>query len=287
MKKIISLLLILFCSNVANSGVSVMRTLLFEIGGKGLTKPSYILGTVHIICEDQFFFTNSYTKALKDCEQVCLEIDMDDPDFTMKSLKLMILPENKKLKDFFKEKEYIKLKKYMQEQQTLDIEMFATFKPLLLLSMLLERNYICEKTTSYEKKIIGMALEQKKEVVGLETVESQVAIFDNLPDSTVSSIIMEYVNDPEEQKKQTNQLIEAYLRKDLGALEKMIREEPDMKKNIDAFLYNRNKNWIEKMETLSKQKSTFYAVGAGHLGGEQGVLALLQKKGYTITPIHL
>jgi uncharacterized protein YbaP (TraB family) len=52
------------------------------------------------------------------------------------------------------------------------------------------------------------------------------------------------------------------------------------------LLYDRNKRWADQFEVISKQKSTLYAVGAGHLGGEQGVINLLKQKGYTVRAIE-
>jgi len=61
-----------------------------------------------------------------------------------------------------------------------------------------------------------------------------------------------------------------------------LKEDPEFKK---AILDNRNNNWISKIGELSKDQKVFYGVGAGHLGGDQGVISLLRIAGYTVTPI--
>ena len=50
----------------------------------------------------------------------------------------------------------------------------------------------------------------------------------------------------------------------------------------ETLIYARNDNWMKQMPEIMKQKSTLFAVGAGHLPGERGVLALLRKAGYTV-----
>jgi uncharacterized protein YbaP (TraB family) len=51
------------------------------------------------------------------------------------------------------------------------------------------------------------------------------------------------------------------------------------------LLYNRNRNWVQKLKTIMSEKSVTIAVGAGHLAGEKGVIKLLRKEGYTVKPV--
>ena len=55
---------------------------------------------------------------------------------------------------------------------------------------------------------------------------------------------------------------------------------------MELLLDERNKKWIPKIETMAKDQSVFFGVGAGHLGGEDGVLNLLKQAGYRLTPIY-
>jgi uncharacterized protein YbaP (TraB family) len=54
---------------------------------------------------------------------------------------------------------------------------------------------------------------------------------------------------------------------------------------MNVLLDNRNQNWIPKIEKVAKEKPTLFAVGAAHLPGENGVIALLRKKGYTVEAV--
>jgi len=65
-------------------------------------------------------------------------------------------------------------------------------------------------------------------------------------------------------------------------MEEYLAEDPELQK---ALLDNRNKDWVEKIPEFSKKQKVFYAVGAGHLGGENGLINLLLKEGYTVTPV--
>jgi uncharacterized protein YbaP (TraB family) len=87
-----------------------------------------------------------------------------------------------------------------------------------------------------------------------------------------SNITYEYLN-----------LLSAYTKQDLNALIEM--EEMTDTIFLQKFLEQRNKNWIHRLIELFNEKSTFVAVGAAHLAGENGVLQLLRNQGYTVTSV--
>jgi uncharacterized protein len=82
-------------------------------------------------------------------------------------------------------------------------------------------------------------------------------------------------------------MAEAYKKRDLEILLKSIDAEKGMMADFEnEMLYKRNLAWIPEIKKLITEKSTFIAVGAGHLGGENGVLQLLKNEGYTINVIE-
>ena len=81
-------------------------------------------------------------------------------------------------------------------------------------------------------------------------------------------------------------MLAAYNNQRLDEIEKIVNTpEFGVEDNQDILLDNRNKNWIGKLKKLLPEKSLFIAVGAGHLIGEKGLIALLRKEGYTLTPL--
>jgi hypothetical protein len=82
-------------------------------------------------------------------------------------------------------------------------------------------------------------------------------------------------------------MMKAYREQDLEKLGDMIaKSDKGMMQYEDILLYHRNRNWVEKLKTLLKEKALFIAVGAGHLPGEKGVINLLRKEGYKLTPVE-
>ncbi len=82
-------------------------------------------------------------------------------------------------------------------------------------------------------------------------------------------------------------MITAYKEQRMGELESLMKnEEFGMESNQDILLDNRNRNWVGQLKTIMKQAAVFVAVGAGHLPGKTGLIALLRKEGYTLRPVE-
>ena len=131
-----------------------------------------------------------------------------------------------------------------------------------------------------------IAENKNKKTIGLETFEEQLQFLDAIPLENQFSSIVNTIKNYSTRTKEFNDLVQAYKNQDLMALNKAIEAEQDtsIKENL---LVKRNKNWIPKIEQLIQQKTCFIAVGAGHLAGENGILELLRKQGFTVEPISI
>ncbi|SOD91656.1 TraB/GumN family protein [Spirosoma fluviale] len=268
-------------------GFGQNKSMLWEISGKDLAKPSYLFGTIHLICPTDFAITEPIRKALSSTEQVYLELDMDDPQMMPKMQKGMMNTGGKSYKEWLKPDDYNLLNDYYKSKMGAGLAQLGMLKPLALMSM----NYMtllnCQPE-SYDMTFAKMASEQKKEVLGLETVESQFDVFDKIPVEKQAAELVEMVRNQEKARTEFNQLITLYKAQDLDGLLKLMRQSEfsDMAGYEDVLLNDRNANWIPTIEQAVKQKPTFIAVGAGHLGGDKGVIQLLRKKGYTIKAVN-
>lgn len=261
-----------------------MNNLLWEISGNGLEKSSYLYGTVHMICETDFFMKDQLKEKFAATEKLYLEIDMDDPAMNIKMLQLAML-KDKKLSDFFTPEDYAKLNDFFRDSIKMPLAMMATMKPFTLFSIMLMKAMPCDNQKSYEFTFVEMAKEQSKEVLGLETIEDQMRVFDEMPDSVQAQMVMRYVNEYAGQRDEFAKLVDNYKREDLEALYAAIIASPDMAGAQETLLFARNRRWIPVIEEAAKKEPIFIAVGAGHLPGEEGVIQLLRKRGYTVKPV--
>jgi uncharacterized protein YbaP (TraB family) len=85
--------------------------------------------------------------------------------------------------------------------------------------------------------------------------------------------------------EQTSAMTQLYRNQDIQGLYEMVAQSAEMKDHQDLFLTKRNQNWVKALPELMNQTSSLIAVGAGHLGGPQGLIALLKSKGYQVVPV--
>ncbi|WP_347922071.1 TraB/GumN family protein [Pontimicrobium sp. SW4] len=285
MKYLLSLLLCAFLYTLTINAQQLENSTLWKISGNGLEKPSYLFGTIHITCDATL--DDDVKKALDETTQLVLELDMDDPTMQTKLMKGMYMKDGKTLKDYVSVEEYAAIDSLFTNQAGMSISMMQNIKPFFLTSMLYPKMIDCPMQ-SYEIELMKVAKEQNEEVNGLETIEDQLQVFDTIPyEDQVIDLIRMAKDNLAYDKATFSKLLDIYEKEDISAMLEMIDDDKNqtIAKHQDVLLKNRNNNWIPRIEEYSKEQSTFFGVGAGHLAGENGVIMLLRKAGYTIVPV--
>jgi len=261
------------------------KSLLWRISGKHMSKPSYLFGTMHIICATDYIWTNKMEKSLDSSDEVCFELDMDDPSVMMQVAAAMISTDGKTIKDYLTEEQYNELKKYVDDNMHMDMSVLNQMKPVALQMLFSEKVISCDTPVSYEERIMAIAKDEKKNVVGLEEAQEQITLFEKLPvDSAIQDIIRAVTSKPETDTEYEKMVL-LYKKQDVPGLYRLIKRSKEAGLDMGTFLDNRNKRWIDRIVDKMDQRSVFFAVGAGHLWGEKGLITLLRKDGYTVEPI--
>jgi uncharacterized protein YbaP (TraB family) len=160
-------------------------------------------------------------------------------------------------------------------------------KPFVIVQMTTQMQFI-GKTESYEIEILKIAESNKIETKGLETAVQQMAIFDNLSKDEQAEMVMEVIRDSKKSIDLLVKMQQVYHRQNVDSLYMLVNQDPGiLSKKEDDFLLKRNLNWVPQIKQSISSKKCFIAVGAGHLGGPNGLIRLLQKEGYTLTPIEI
>jgi len=263
------------------------HTLLWEISGNGLTKPSYLFGTMHVLCADDAHLSDSMKAVIARCDEVYFEINLSDMGAMMSSMKYMRMNDSKKLSDVLDSVSYQKVRGYFaQHAGMLPFGMLERFKPLLISSLIEEQNLACKTTDGMEMMIMKESAPYKKPINGLETVEFQAGLFDSIPYEQQAKDLLNYIDSAEEYKAMTVELSEVYKKQDLDQIDALsTKGDPGMSGYMDLLLYDRNRRWVKNLVTILPGKSVLVAVGAAHLPGENGVINLLRKKGYILRPV--
>ena len=264
------------------------KALLYEVTGNGLTAPSYLYGTFHLVCPTDLVITDPMKKAMADTKQLYLEMDMDDPALMPAMQKAMVLAPGKTAKDYLSADDYKMLDDYMTKTMQVGLAQVGSFKPIGLTSLLLMGMLHCQPA-SYDMTLAQMAAKDKKEVLGLETLETQMAVFDKKPLEKQYKELADMARDPEKNSKGFAEMLAAYKAKDLAKMNEAMRTYStagEFAEMEGPLLIERNANWIPVIEKAAKTTPTFFAFGAGHLIGDKGVIALLKKQGYTVKGIN-
>ncbi len=169
-------------STKRGSNTNNLNTLLYEITGKGLTSPSYLFGTMHILCADDAKLSAAMKKIIRETGQVYFEIDMDNLQEMMGALQYLRMNDGKQLSDFLTTAEYDRVKNYFEKNKTLlPFSMMSRLKPYFISSLIGEQMMTCEKKNGMETLIMSESRQYDKEIRGLETTKFQAGIFDSIP----------------------------------------------------------------------------------------------------------
>lgn len=260
------------------------QSLLYKLEGKNI-KTSYIFGTIHMLPQADFEMPRKVKDAFEQSDELYLELDMDNPEMMREMMSKMMLAEDDKLANHVDSMEYKLLDAYLEQNLGMGFAQFNRFKPVYLSSTVMS-SFVGKQIASFEMTFVSMAKEAGKELKGLETAGEQLAIFDSISYEEQLDDLVEMLEDPVEAKSLFSNLVKKYKSENIDSLYNYTLSYFDNDQEmIDKLLLNRNKNWAEKIPKISREKKVLYAVGAGHLGGERGVIQLLRDKGYTLTPV--
>jgi uncharacterized protein YbaP (TraB family) len=262
------------------------NTLLWEISGKGLAAPSYLFGTFHLLCKSDIHFSQPVQQAVQSVNELYLEMDLDDPNTLLGAMSLMNMNGAKQLKDLYSPDEYTRLSNFFKDSLRSSLTPFQSMKPAFLESMLYPKMMPCKYISGVEEELMVLAKKDKKKIQGLETMAFQASVFDSIPYAEQAKELLKTIDSIASYRLYFDTLITVYKSQQLGEIEKMFgRAEFGMQDNQDILLNKRNKNWVAQLKTIMKKESVFIAVGAGHLVGDMGLIALLRKEGYLLRPI--
>jgi len=283
MKWMIGILIGLFSMNAAaqSSGSS----LLWEISGNGLARPSYLYGTFHMLCANDYTISEVIKQKLLGTRKLYLEVDITKPGIQqelMMQLKLTETTLDKELGADFQQ-----VDQAFQKITGISLNMFKQFKPFVSTSMLTLQTLDCPDKIQTETILSGIAKNAKIGIEGLETVADQVAAINAQPLDSQLHAFKKMVLEFDFSKKEMRELVRVYQMNHTDSIYAYMKNQSMSNDFEQHMLIRRNRNWIPKMIAAIHDAPAFFAVGAGHLGGQEGVLSLLRDKGYQLKPLAL
>jgi uncharacterized protein len=268
------------------------NALLWKISGGGLENPSFLYGTIHLIPKKDFEIPSAVRKAMSETKCLTTEIDLAKM-FGLGAMFSMLTKINMKggvtLKSLLSAEDY-KLVQTKFAEKGLSMTMFERMKPMFSSMMIGEgtgqEDVKSGATTSVEMEIYEVAKKQKLKTDGLESVDYQISIFDSIPYKDQAKMLVDAVKSGDAGSEEFDKMVKLYLKQDISEMASVAVGVEDEHFN-DLLLNNRNRNWIAPMGAQMLKRPTFFAVGAGHLGGEKGVVHLLRSAGWTVEPVKM
>ena len=278
------------CKAQPNPSFTVQKnnnSLLWEISGNGLKKPSFLFGTFHLLCKDDIHFSDQLLKAVKSSNEIYMELDMDDPSTMLSGMMYMNMRGDTTLADLYTPQEYERLKNYFSDTLKMPLMILQKAKPYFLVALLYPRMMNCSSPSGVEEALVKIAKEDKKEIQGLETMQFQASVFDSIPYKWQAQELLKNIDSFSVNKNEFETMVGFYKNQQMDSLKKMLgKSELGSDKYDDLLLNDRNKKWVKKLDSIMKKENVFVAVGAGHLVGDMGLINLLRKQGYKVQPLE-
>lgn len=259
-------------------------SLLWKLQGKDIKKPSYLFGTIHMIPSKDYFEPDGMQEAFNQSELLVGEMDMSDmTSMTMEMMANLKMKGDTTLDMLLSIEDYKKINDKLVSTIGMGLDFMKTFKPMILSTMMMQ-GITKEESKSYELELLEKAKNKGIPMAGLETLQEQMSFLDALPYTYQAKELVKML-DQDSDDGEFQKMVDIYKTQNLDAMVDMIKEQGESSVMEDILLNNRNKNWIAKIEKFASEKPTFFAVGAGHLGGPKGIIALLKEQGYSVTPV--
>ena len=273
--------------------------LLWKVSGNGLSRPSYIMGTYHFAPANMMEKIPGMERALEGCDVVVGEIDKEEmmgQDAQMKMATAMMAPPDSTLDVLFSPEDYAIVEQVFNKyfsNMGVKLSQMNMLKPGAISVQMQAMQAVKHFPNFNESELIDMAVQTRanemgRPSIGLETIDEQIELLFNSPLTEQAEGLLEACKKDDLFTVQSSALVEAYMAQDLAQVEKIFTD-PELggedAEAMDALIYDRNRNWVEKLVKMMPERAALVCVGAGHLPGDQGLLQLLRDRGYTVEPM--
>ncbi len=285
LKSVITVLLIALSFNFsqAQEKAKLENSILWKIEHPELKEPSYILGTLHFMCEEDFSIPKKVLTTLDNIDALVLEVNLSDPE-EMKIIKESVA-NSKKISEELSENQFKELDELIQKVLKTPLMSYNDYGLSILHFSMIYKMLPCEPTQikSFETELMQLATNAQKPIHSLEKASTQL---EYIRKASPTNYIFEQLMLFDSYKKDFNNAIQAYKNEDITTAVNLITKDVYMDENATKYMQiERNNNWVEKMPQMMKERSNLFAVGSAHITNEYGIIHLLRQKGFTITPV--
>jgi uncharacterized protein YbaP (TraB family) len=277
------------CVNPAIASKKKGTTSLWKVSSESTT--IYLLGSIHLLKEEDYPLSEKMLAAYADADELVFEVHPDSleaPELQGYVLQNAMYEEGKTLMSELGEADYDEAKA-LSDELDLNIGMYSTFKPWFVsiaIAMAEMQKLGFDPTQGVEMYFAGLARTDEKPMSGLETARYQMGLFVGLSDELQKDMLMYTLRQMSDIENELDAIVSAWKTGDLEGLERTLNKSLDEFPEIHKRLVTaRNINWVEQIERfMDEGKTRVIIVGVGHMPGDKGLIALLEKQGYQVDP---
>ncbi len=288
-KDIAILSLVFFSALVQAQNTPIENTLLWKISGKGI-KTSYLYGTMHVRDPRAFDFADSVLLAFGSCDAYAMEVHPDSMNKMLfgsieKYVSKSFYSDDDQLKNEIGIDEYNIIDEKLQRESGISLNQIKNKNPELIRSLLSEAKKTAkDKPVFVDLYLYDLAGGEEKKIYGLESMEASTRRLMNYKYSVKKQYQLEV--DAIEQIRSWATLVDDYQRNDLKKIYARFSDSLSFDQEYKKVLLDdRNEIMAHSIDTIVSKATCFFAVGCGHLPGDKGLVTLLRKLGYTLTPV--
>jgi uncharacterized protein YbaP (TraB family) len=281
MRKTLCFLVFFTCLYTAQS-----QGLLWRITNDSNQTVSYLFGTIHIRDQRVFQLGDSVKQAILQCDALFGELDLSDKQAMRQIAPSIMVSRDSAFINQVSTADYELVKKYVNKHLGLYRLFLNKVKPLFISSLISDDLMKHEESKPLDFYLQKYASKKDKVVGGLETYQEQLEVLDLISIKEQSQALVDQVKNLEKEQVLTEQMIQLYLDEKIDSLYQL-DSDTTLQKIEDELVYKRNATMSKRMyQRILNKQSTFYAVGAAHLGGPQGMIALLRSKGLKVEAVN-
>ena len=263
-------------------------SLLWEISGNGLDKPSYLFGTMHVSNKLVFHLNDSFYQAIRNVETVALELDPkrwqnEQADLNERKWNCNSFSSNQANK--YINRETFNIADYLDELKLALRTEPDAINSLLYRSSKAKEDF--EEDTFLDLYIYQTGMKLGKHTTGVEDFfEADKASLEAYIAMTKEKKKKKELS-PEFLRTYTDKIQDAYRKGDLDELISLDLQAEQSEAYREVFINQRNLKQAKSIDSILKSSSLFVGVGAAHLPGPKGVIEILRSMGFTLRPVMM
>ena len=252
----------------------------------------YLVGSVHMLTTDFYPLAPSLDAAFKDSDLLVEEADLNEMLSPNTQFSMLSKGHAARRPDDRQGRLAGHARAHQQAlgRRCMPLEALKQFKPWFL-AMTLEalewQKAGFDASLGLDKHFFDRAQTDGKAIQGLETTDFQISLFDGMTKDQQDRFLAETLKGVDKEKAAVAKLTGAWKVGDVATIERMVMADVKSDPVIyDRLLVARNRTWLPKIEALfSRPRHAFVVVGAAHLVGPDGLVAMLKAKGYPVTQL--